>query len=178
MAQTEHEDKILIDGCIKHNRKEQFALFNKYKNKLYTVAVRIMGSFEEAEDVLQEAFIIVFKNLESFRYESSLYSWMRTILVNTAIRTLKRNQRLIFMDENHIPLPKVEWKDNFTSESLNNAIAELPASARTVFVLVEIEGYKHQEVAELLNVDLGTSKSQLFYAKKLLKKKLAEYSNG
>lgn len=161
----------LVSECIRNSRVAQKALFEKYKNAMYSTALRIIGNTDEAQDVLQDTFIDVFENISSFRFESTLGAWMKTILVRKALRRLK-------LDRNHEILEKAEemegedFKDEFTGEYLEKAIQSLPESARAVFLLIEVEGYKHKEVAQMLNITEGTSKSQLHYSKSLLQKKL------
>lgn len=140
---------------------------------MYTTALRILGNTDTAHDALQEAFIDIFENISDFRFESTLGTWIKTIVIRKALRKLK-------IEHKHESLEKAdkletdERNTDFTAEELEKAILSLPESARAVFLLIEVEGYKHQEVAEMLNISIGTSKSQLNYSKKLLQKKLYE----
>jgi RNA polymerase sigma factor (sigma-70 family) len=160
------------------NRLAQCALYEKYKTGMYTIAYRILGNSDDAHDALQEAFINVFSNLSDFGFRSTLGAWIKKIVVNCALQLLKKTNRIDFQSEESAMEKPVEWNDNFTAEMLDRAIRSLPDKARVVFLLVEVEGYKHQEVAEMLNIQIGTSKSQLFYAKTLLQKKLMEFKNN
>jgi RNA polymerase sigma factor (sigma-70 family) len=165
----------LIEACLKGDRLAQKDLYDRYKRAMYTLAYRITGNFELAEDVLQEAFIRVFKHLDSFRRESTLGAWIKTILVRTAYSHI-RNQRLFVENAEGTHDPEyIDWGGFSSAEYLEKAIMDLPDGYRTVFTLVEIEGYAHKEVADILGVSVGTSKSQLFHAKKRLRETLQAY---
>jgi RNA polymerase sigma factor (sigma-70 family) len=166
-------EEALVSGCIRNDRKAQKELYDQYKIAMYSTTLRILNNPDVAHDALQDAFIDVFENICDFRFESTLGSWIKTIVIRKALRWLRLeryNEPLDIVEKIEAP----EWNDNFNAEYLEKAIQSLPASARTVFILIEVEGYKHQEVAEILSISVGTSKSQLYYAKKLLQKKLSE----
>jgi RNA polymerase sigma factor (sigma-70 family) len=168
MSETE-----LINGCRKHDPKFQRQLYDRYKNAMYSLAYRLVGDFEDAQDVLQEAFIEVFRNLGSFKGESTLGAWIKTILTRKAIRKFKSRIRF----EKYEDLPEntlIEWETDMDVEMLEKALLSLPEGFRTVLVLYEIEGYKHAEIARMLEISEGTSKSQLFYAKKKLKELIGQ----
>lgn len=167
------EELELIAACIRHERVAQKKLYESYCNKMFTVAYRILNNRDNASDALQEAFIEIFGNIQTFRAESSLGAWIKTIVVRKALRRLKNEIRYESIDT-VATTETYDWKDGFTAEYLERAIQSLPEGARTVFVLVEVEGYSHKEVAEELNITEGTSKSQLYYSKQLLQKKLKE----
>ncbi|MFM8362456.1 MAG: RNA polymerase sigma factor [Haliscomenobacter sp.] len=168
LSMTESE---LIQACLREDRLAQRALYERYNQAMYTLAYRITGDFELANDVLQEAFVKVFQHLAHFRRESTLGAWIKTIVLRTAISKVKRQQ--VFDPEEAIPADyALDWGDFIEAEYLQQAINSLPPGYRTVFVLIEVEGYSHQEVADLLGISTGTSKSQLFYAKKRLRETL------
>ena len=171
ISMTETE---LIDSCLANNRLAQKALYDRYKQAMYTLAYRITGDFELANDVLQDAFLNIFRGLSKFRRESTLGAWIKTIVVRTALKKIKNQHQTISLEPHHLG-GLVDWGNYLDAEYLEKAISELPDGYRAVFVLIEIEGYAHKEVAEMLNISVGTSKSQLFYAKKRLRKKLKEY---
>ena len=161
----------LIAQCRAHNRLAQRTLYDQYRRAMFTLAYRITGDFELATEVLQDAFIQVFKNLEKFRYESTLGAWIKTILVRTAYRHLK--SRVIFEElPPQYNASKIDWGDFLDAEYLEKAIQNLPDGFRTVFTLIEIEGFSHREVGDILGISEGTSKSQLFYAKRKLRELL------
>ncbi len=161
------DEKNLIAACLANNRMAQKQLYDQYKRAMYTLAYRIVGNFELASEVLQDGFLQVFRSLKSFEGKSTLGTWIKTIMVRTAYRHLKNN--IVFEE---IP-PQyqddiLDWND-VSIEYIEKAIQSLPNGYRMVFTMIEIEGYTHREVADILGITEGTSKSQLFYAKKKLK---------
>lgn len=170
ISMTEAE---LIQGCLDNNRLAQRQLYDRYSKAMYTIAYRITGDFELANDVLQEAFIKVFRNLSKFRKESTLGAWIKTIVVRTAISRVKRQTNFEPLENHHTKDLIVNWGSNLDIEYLEKAIAALPDGYRAVFVMIEVEGYSHKDVAEMLGISVGTSKSQLFYAKKRLRKTIS-----
>jgi RNA polymerase sigma factor (sigma-70 family) len=170
--QIDPNEILLVNECIDGKRKAQKLLYEKYKDAMYTLAYRFTGSFEEADDVLQDGFVQVFNSLESFKAESSLGAWIKTIMVRSAMRT--KSMSLGFEDIEQIEDEhEIHWDSELTGEELEKAILNLSDGYRAVFTLIEIEGYRHHEVATLLNISEGTSKSQLYNAKRILKKELA-----
>jgi RNA polymerase sigma factor (sigma-70 family) len=163
----------LVKGCLNNERKAQKCLYDRYKTAMFSTALRITGDCDLANDALQEAFIDVFENIGDFRNESTLGAWIKTIVVRKSLRSLKFDKHHESLEEvKHIE--DVEEDFDFTADDLDKAIKSLPESARAVFLLIEVEGYKHQEVVEILGISIGTSKSQLNYSKKLLQRRLYE----
>lgn len=161
----------LIKACLENNRFAQRTLYDRYKRAMYTLAYRLTSDFDEANDVLQDAFLDVFRKLENYRGEATLGAWIRAIVVRKAYRKLEKPKMWQLIEE--IPEEtSVDWGDAINAEYLEKAIQALPEGFRTVFVLIEVEGYTHKEVAEILSISEGTSKSQLFYAKKRLREML------
>lgn len=164
-------DEKLIKGCQKGKREFQQALYDKYSDGMYLVALRYAKMQQEAEDVLQEAFLKVFNNIKSFRKDSSLAYWIKRIVVNTALNH-QRSKLYLY--------PMVDVADlndhivnetaisNISYEELLKMIQELPSGCQVIFNLFAIEGYKHSEIAELLQISEGTSKSQFSRAKAIL----------
>ena len=138
---------------------------------MYTSAYRILNNDDDAQDVLQEGFIAVFKHVGSFRGESTIGSWIKTIVVRKALQKIRELKFFDEYGENGIETP-VDFLDDLSGEYLEQLILSLPKGYRTVFLLIEVEGYNHREVAEMLDVSEGTSKSQLSRAKKMLRKKV------
>ncbi len=164
------KENELIEACLANDRLAQKKLYEKYKNAMYTISYRITNDFDLANDVLQEAFIQIFKSLKSFRRESTLGAWIKTIVVRTAIKQVKKKPNFTELNEQITSGPDfIDWGDYLNAEYLEKAIQALPAGYRSVFILIEIEGYSHREVGELLNISEGTSKSQLFHSKKKLR---------
>lgn len=164
----------LVNACCNNDRAAQRMLYERYKNAMYTTALRIIGNTDEALDALQGAFIDVFEQIESFRFESPLGAWIKTIVVRKALHRLK-NMKMSEPLESAEKIETNEWHESIDAGYLEKAIQSLPEGTKTVFLLVEVEEYKHQEVSKMLGISEGTSKSQLNYAKKLLQKILYQY---
>lgn len=176
MRATQRMTEIeLIDSCIANDRLAQKQLYERYQKAMYTLAYRVTGSFELADEVLQDAFLSVFRNLSKFRRESTLGAWIKTIVVRTAIKQLKKKTSFEPIEDYRMGDRFIDWGTHLDVEYLEKAIRALPEGYRAVFVLVEVEGYAHKEVAKMLGISDGTSKSQLFYAKKKLRDLLKVY---
>ncbi|WP_186756074.1 RNA polymerase sigma factor [Echinicola salinicaeni] len=165
-------EKDLIAACIRQDRKAQFELFERYKVALYSTVYRILDDEAEAHDALQESFIEIFKGIKKFRGESTLGAWMKKIAVRKAIHMTKK--RIYFSSLDQVDAFSEAgvldgWIDG---QMLDQAIRKLPVGCRSVFLMIEVEGFKHAECAQMLSISESTSKSQLFYAKKLLRESL------
>jgi len=136
---------------------------------MYTLAFRITNNQDSAHDVLQEAFIEVFKSLHQFGGKSTIGAWIKTIVIRKATRQTQFEQRFETFDEKHDE--GIDYHQ-FVSSALEKIILNLPEGYRTVFTLVEIEGYKHSEIAKIFNISESTSRTQLHHAKKMLRKRL------
>lgn len=168
-------DEKLIVGCQKGKRDFQQALYDKYSAGMYLVALRYTKAQQEAEDILQEAFIKVFKNIKNFRKDSSLAYWIKRIVVNTALNHQRSKLYLYPMVDVNDLQQYTENEDVISSlsyEELLLLIRELPTGCQVVFNLYAIEGYKHHEIAKQLGISEGTSKSQYSRAKSLLVEKV------
>jgi RNA polymerase sigma factor (sigma-70 family) len=162
------DEKDLIIGCVANDRTAQKRLFDKYSKSMFTIAYRIVNDYDLAHDVLQDSFIEIFGNIKYLQKYSSLFFWIKTIVVRKSIKAIKSKNDFEDID-NQVNLMSNDFDDEFTADDLDKAIRSLPDGTRTIFLLIEVEGYKHKEVAEMLNIAEGTSKSQLNYAKKLLR---------
>lgn len=170
-------DKLVVEACIREERVAQRQLYEQFAGKLYAVSLRYMKNRDEAQDVLQDAFIKIYKNLHSFRFDCPLEAWLKRIVINTALKAIQKRGQMPTMDivdyqgdldEN----PGNMGLENLKMDTLMGLIHELPEGCRAVFNLYAIEGYKHHEIAELLNINEGTSKSQFSRAKMLLVEKI------
>ena len=176
-------DQELINGCTKGDRASQKALYERYCRKMLVFCQRYAKSTAEAEDILQEGFIKVFKNISQFRAEARLDTWMTRIMINTALNSQRQKLYMLPMiDVTEIQLPESEEisLSSFHLAELITMIQSLPDGCRIVFNLFAIEGYSHKEIGEMLGISEGTSKSQYNRAKVLLRTKLgaAEMSYG
>lgn len=167
-----HDD--LIARCRTGDRDAHFKLYKLYSKAMYNVGYRITRSQEDAEDVLQEAFISAFRNLDSYRGDATFGAWLKRIVVNKALNALnKKKLETIPDDDEQWDVAEeeaaVEYKEDLTVERVKRAIEKLPDGYRTVLSLYLLEGYDHQEIGEILGVSESTSKSQLNRAKNKLK---------
>jgi RNA polymerase sigma-70 factor (ECF subfamily) len=168
---TRMTESELIDACLTQDRLAQKMLYEKYSSAMFTLAYRMTNDFELANDALQEAFIKIFRSLHQFRKESTLGAWIKTIVIRTTLGLIKKQMQFDPLPDD-TQLQVVNWGTSLDAEYLEKAIQALPHGYRTVFVLIEVEGFAHKEVAELLNISVGTTKSQLFHARKKLKEYL------
>jgi len=170
----------VLAGCRKGDASCQEVLFKKYAPLIMTVCRRYEYAGFGASDILQESFILIFKNISSFdSTKASLETWMKKIAVNTALKVLrKRKMNFLEIDDHHIQIRDTSNEpidpSSFSEEFLLKKIKELPDGYRSIFNLFVIEGYSHKEIAGLLEISVQTSKSQLSKAKKLLRKKLSD----
>lgn len=139
---------------------------------MYTLAYRLTHDFTTANEVLQDAFLQAFRGMTTYRGDATLGSWLKTIVIRTAFKHLK-SVKIFDEITPSVSDALIDWGDSLDAEYLEKAIQSLPDGFRTVFVLIEIEGYTHKEVANILNISEGTSKSQLFHAKQKLRKMLS-----
>ena len=160
----------LISGCLLHDRAAQRQLYDRYKKAMYTLAYRITGDFDDANDVLQDSFMDVFKNLNQFRGDATLGAWIKQIVVR---KSTKKKKIVVWQDLDEYSGESIDWNEvEINTAHLETAVLALPDGFRTIFVLAEVEGYTHKEIAVMLNISEGTSKSQLFHAKRKLRSML------
>lgn len=166
------KEEQLIDGCVAEKPKYQKQLYELYADKMLVVCLRYTKNMEEAEDVLQESFIKVFDKINTFRKQGSLEGWIRRITVNTAIRYIQTKSPIVSKADLHIVENYEGEQDEtycYNFEDILSLVQLLPDGYRTVLNLYAIDGYSHQEIAKELDISVGTSKSQLARARKLLK---------
>ena len=170
----------LIRGCIDGNRQMQEILYRKFSPKMYGVCLRYSGNVEDANDLLQEGFIKIFNNLGKFRGEGSFEGWIRRIFVNTSIEHFRKKVKLYNVSEvqeNTIEDIELNVFDSMAEKDIIFLVNELSPGYKAVFNMHVIEGYSHKEIADILGITEGTSKSQLARAKGVLKKSLEKRMN-
>ncbi len=164
----------LIEGCIKGSRQSQTKLYNLYMQKMFVVCLRYCNNREEAEEVLQEGFMKVFEFLNQYKFEGSFEGWIRKIMVNCALQKYRSKRQLrLVVDIDTTEVTGTGYDETISkigTKELLNMIQQLPPAYRMVFNLFVFEGMKHREIAELLNISEGTSKSNLSDARHLLQK--------
>ena len=158
----------LIALCRQSDRRAQYELYRRYKNSLYTLALRMGMDGTDAEWALQESFVEIFKSISSYKGQSGIYAWMRTIL----LRSIRKTQKILIRShelwDERIDLPEVELPD-WNTDQLQKGFDQLPVGYKTVLTLYYLEEMSHKEISEFLNISEGTSRSQLFHAKQKLK---------
>ncbi len=166
----------LIEGCLQGRQLAQKQLYDRYAARMMAVCLRYAQTTFEAEDVLQEGFLTVFRTLGSFRRECPLEYWIRRIMVNAALRQHRRNAPLVAVSDGDYPELLASEEFTFSSYAYGELLAvvqELAPRYRLVFNLYAIEGYTHREIGEMLSISEGTSKSQYSRARVVLQTKLA-----
>jgi RNA polymerase sigma factor (sigma-70 family) len=163
----------VVERCKGGDNRAQYELYKLYSKAMFNVSMRITNDYAEAEDVLQEAFISAFKNLHAYKSEASFGSWLKKIVVNAAINSIRRRRsELVPMDERAAAEVADEVADDSDTEwqieKVRRAIQKLPDGYRVVLSLYLLEGYDHAEIGEVLGVSESTSKSQYSRAKKKL----------
>lgn len=168
-------DEELIRGCIKGKESYQFEVYKRYSPKMFGICLRYCASREEAQDVLQDGFIKVFNKIDTFKFTGSFEGWIRKIMVNTALR----NKYITFRSHEVYNFKGVEHTS--TDEKVTNKLSlmdlmklvnELPQGYKMVFNLFAVEGYSHKEIADMLNIQEATSRSQYLRSRQMLREKL------
>ena len=168
-----HQD--IIDQCLKGSSDAQFQLYKLYSKAMFNICVRMINDRDDAEDVLQDAFVSAFRNLSSYRGDASFGSWLKRIVVNKCLNFIKKYKTIMvpIEDERIDVIDEPEEYDeigvSLNVERIKAAIAELPDGFRTVLTLYLLEGYDHKEIADVMRITESTSKSQYLRAKKKLR---------
>lgn len=173
IANTIFSDQIHIQKCIEGCRKSQKDLYDTYSSKMFAVCLRYAKNEMDAEDILQEGFIKIFKNLDKYRGDGSFEGWLRRIFVNTAIEHIRKSKNntndISDKIENTVKDNYCNALDNLFEKELVNIASNLSDGYKTVFNLYAIEGYSHKEIASQLGITESTSKSQFSRAKAILR---------
>ncbi len=173
-------EKELIARCQQQDRVAQKWLYDRYAAKMFSVCRRYIPRREDAEDVLIEAFFKIFENINVFRSVGSFEGWMRRIVVNEALMFLRKN-KLLTVEPDAADLNTLEMsvsigvEQQLAVQDILKLLEKLPTGYRTIFNLYVIEGFKHQEIADMLHISINTSKSQLILAKEKLRKMMSNY---
>lgn len=167
-------DEQLVEGCIRKNLQSQKMLYERFAGKMMGLCLRYAENRAEAQDLMQDGFIKVFQKIETYRHHGSLEGWIKKVMINTALdnyRRLRADKHKTELDEdNDYSVQQYNASDAMSTKELLSLITKLPTGFRTVFNLYAIEGYNHYEIAEMLNITVGTSKSQYARAKMSLQK--------
>lgn len=176
------EENELIQLAVENNRKAQQQIYAKFSPKMLSVCRQYIKDIHQAEDIMITAFMKVFTNLKNFQHKGSFEGWIRRIMVNECISFIRVDKKLKYSEEeNYFEESFNNIESQFSIADIQYLIDSLPDGYKMVFNLYAIEGYKHQEIASMLGINEGTSKSQLLHARKILQgqiNKLKNYSNG
>jgi RNA polymerase sigma factor (sigma-70 family) len=171
------ETEQMIQGCIKGNRHDQNRLYQIFAPGMFSVCLRYSKNKEEAEEILQEGFMKVFTHLHQFNFEGSFEGWIRKIMVNCALQKYRSNARLHAVVDIDTAGHEIAETENIIAQigtkELLSMVQQLPPGYRLVFNMYVFEGMKHREIAERLGISEGTSKSNLYDARVILQKSVA-----
>lgn len=170
----------LIEKCKEGDRHAQKAVYERYAPAMLAVCVRYVADRESAKDVLQDGFIKVFTSIRSYSGEGSFGAWVRRIFVTTSLEHLRKNRKWNSNEliDNYIELVQTEYEDVLSQISANELIKHigaLPERYRVIFNLFAVEGYAHAEIAEILNINENSSRSEFSRARKMLQKSIENY---
>ncbi len=175
--------KKLIEASKKGDNKARRQLYELYARAMFNICYRMVNNREDAEDLLQEAFVQAFTRLDTFRYESTFGAWLKRIVINSCINFINKKKVNLLLTEDMYHYKNVYDEDEeeylpLTTKDIENAMEQLPEGGRLVFSLYLLEGYDHVEIAQILNITESTSKSQFMRAKRkvyeILKEKYYE----
>ncbi len=179
-ASTLNIHQELIDKCRDNDRVAQYRIYQLYNKAMFNTALRILGNREEAEDILQDAFVSAFRNLDRYREDAPFGAWLKRIVVNKSISRTKQRKETQLLSESESEF-YFEWNEDdgpdLNLELVKRAIAELPTGFKTVLTMYLLEGFDHKEIAEVLEITESTSKSQYNRAKKKLRDILGKALN-
>ena len=165
----------LINDCKNRNRTAQENLYRLLSSKIFAVCLKYSRSYEEAQDNLQEGFLLIFDNIDKFHFKGSFEGWAKRVVINFILQQYRDKKIFEIVSENIPEKEEVEIDaENVSMDFLVKIIQELPDRYRLVFNLYVIDGYSHKEIAEMLSISDGTSKSNLARAKSILKKKIED----
>lgn len=165
----------LIEESRNGNRNAQFRLYDQYSKAMYNLAYRILNNREDAEDILQESFVECFRNLASFRFESTFGAWLKKIIINRCINHINKKKIDLTLCET---LPQVIYEEEeeivYETEKIFKGIEMLPDGYRVILTLYLLEGYDHSEISQILGISESTSKSQYSRAREKLRNILSK----
>lgn len=165
--------KKLIKKCQNKELKAQKHLYELYSSKLFSLCLKYSKNYAEAQDNLQDAFISIYENIHQFKHKGSFEGWMKRITINTALQRYRNQKVFALNNEERLVQPESENFDhNISLQELLKCIQQLPNRYRMVFNLYVLDGYSHKEVAKMMNISEGTSKSNLARGRQILKEKV------
>jgi RNA polymerase sigma factor (sigma-70 family) len=170
-------NQLIID-CKKNDRKAQEQLYRLYASKLFSVCLKYSRSYSEAQDNLQDGFLLIFNKIEQFSFKGSFEGWLKRVMINHVLQQYRTQTLLRLVNEDVTKYEEIEIDDeNISLDYLLKIIQELPDRYRLVFNLYVMDDYSHAEIAEMLSINIGTSKSNLSRARLILKDKIEQFKN-
>jgi RNA polymerase sigma factor (sigma-70 family) len=170
--------KKLINDCQNNDRKAQQQLYELFSSKLFAVCLKYSRNYEEAQDNFQDGFVLIFKKIEQYSFKGSFEGWLKRVMINNVLQQYRKETLLSLVHENIEDDTEIEIEEeDLSMEFLTKIIQELPDRYRLVFNLYVIDGYSHQDIAEMASISVGTSKSNLARARAILKNKIEAYKN-
>lgn len=168
----------LINDCKQNNAKAQEQIYKLFAPKFFGVCLKYSANYAEAEDNLQDGFIIIFKKIEQFQFKGSFEGWAKRIMINNALQKYRNQVRFLEVVHDTVAedaIPEIDDQD-ISIDYLMKIIQELPDRYRMVFNLYVLDGYSHKEIAEMLGITTGTTKSNLARARMILQEKINQYT--
>jgi RNA polymerase sigma factor (sigma-70 family) len=166
----------LIHDCKNNDTKAQEQLYRLFSSKLFAICLKYSRNYAEAEDNLQDGFLIIFDKIHQFNFKGSFEGWIKRIMINNVLQQYRGVRFLEMTTENISDEPEIEIDESISLDFLMKIIQELPDRYRLVFNLYVIDGYAHKDIAEMLGITTGTSKSNLSRARMILKEKIVSYT--
>ena len=168
----------LINDCKNNDRKAQEQLYKLYSPKLFAACLKYSRNYTEAQDNLQDGFILIFNKIEQYSFKGSFDGWLKRVMINNVLQQYRTQTFLSLVNEDIQEDCEIEIDDdNISLDYLLKIIQELPDRYRLVFNLYVIDDYSHAEIAEMLSINIGTSKSNLSRARVILKEKIEQHKN-
>lgn len=168
----------LINDCKKNDRKAQEQLYRLYASKLFSICLKYSRSYTEAQDNLQEGFLLIFNKIEQFSFKGSFEGWLKRVIINHVLQQYRTQTFLSIVNQDVALYEEIDIDDeNISLDYLLIIIQELPDRYRLVFNLYVMDDYSHAEIAEMLSINIGTSKSNLSRARMILKNKIEQFKN-
>jgi len=168
----------IIQGCQKKDILAQEQLYRHYVGKMFALCLKYVPDRDTAQDYLQDAFLLVFDKINQFENKGSFDSWIKRVFINHILQQFRKKSYLAVVDENIPETVEVEIEEGVPPEFLLQIVQELPERYRLVFNLYVFENFSHQEIADALSINIGTSKSNLSRAKLILKQKIEDYTGS
>lgn len=166
----------LIQKLKDQDRAAQKLFYQRYAPKILSICRQYVSDLQYAEDIMLNVFLKIFQNIEKYDHQGHFEGWVRRITVNSCISHIRSHKNFFYNEDEITVESPLNTSSEIYAEDIQKCIDRLPEGCKLVFIMSAIDGYKHQEISELLNISIGTSKSQLSYARKILQSLLTQYN--